>query len=103
MRERPPGIYGRTARRMLCRLLVGSLPRTSRYSRRFVNKALMREHWRRYVRAALRLRCTASVLLRQQPRAAVADCGLRGLRKALQQPRQHHLDPHVIVGDIEMA
>jgi len=34
---------------------------------------------------------------------ALADGGLRHLGKALQQPRQHHLDLDVVVGDIDLS
>ena len=41
--------------------------------------------------------------LGQQQITAIADRDLRDLGKSLQQPRQRHFQPHMIVGDIEMA
>lgn len=41
-------------------------------------------------------------LLQQQP-AALPDRLLCGLSETLQQPRQHHLEPDVIVRDIDVS
>jgi hypothetical protein len=42
-----------------------------------------------------------SAHLAQQQLTVAADGGLRCGRETLQQPGQHHLEPHVIVGEID--
>src|SRR5690242_10556087 len=42
-------------------------------------------------------------LLGQQQPAAILDRTLRHLREPLQEPWQHYLEPHVVIGNVEMT
>ena len=99
----------RTAWRMSCRQPKRSVPfvRAGRNSREIpyrqayvANSACV---FTASLCAAQQQRCTASTALGEQQVTAIADRDLRDLGKSLQQPRQRHFQPHVIVGDIDMA
>src|SRR5271165_3406978 len=82
---------------------VGSLPRTRQVSCDFINGKLMTRpeggsSHGTFAAAARR----GLALLAQQQLTVAADGGLRCGRETLQQPGQHHLEPHVIVGEIDL-
>ena len=97
--RRPPGIDGRTAWRMSCRL-ARSVPflRTASIVRQIVTS----QACTRICRTAMRC-VAASSAFGQQQIAPIPDRGLRYFGESLQQPGQRHFHPDMIVRDIEMT